>query len=87
MEGPGESGLLVNGGGRRSGEGERRSAISPRVFVSRGELGGAREASWMNVSRRDRGWERWASRTAASTSGETIGEAGYWRIGEEGVGS
>ena len=39
------SGLLVNGGSSNKGDGERRPVVSPKMLFSKGELGGASEAS------------------------------------------
>ena len=39
------SGLLVNGGGSNKGDGECRPVVSPKTLFSKGELGGASEAS------------------------------------------
>ena len=39
------SGLLVNGGGSNKGDGEHRPVVSLKALFSRGELGGASEAS------------------------------------------
>ena len=71
------SGLFANGGGSNKGDRERRPVVSPKMLFSKGELGGASEASWVRVSSGGKGFARWVSRTAASTSGETMGEAGY----------